>query len=325
MKICVTGGAGYIGSHTCKALARAGHKVIVYDNISTGHRDNVRWGEFFYGDIRDTQALRTCFKNFRPDGVIHFAASAYVGESVTNPGKYFSNNVSGTLSILEAMRDENVPAIVVSGTCAVYGQPKTVPIREDCPKAPINPYGASKLFMERMLADFETAHGTRWMSLRYFNAAGSSPEGEIGERHDPEPHLIPRVISAALGHSEAIDIYGTDYPTPDGTCIRDYIHVDDLAKAHILGMEHILAEKSSQALNLGTGQGASVLEIIEGIGRLAEKDVPARKKERRAGDPPQLVADPTKAWEVLNWKAEKDLAQTLLDAWNFLKSLSTPF
>lgn len=318
MKICVTGGAGYIGSHTCKALAKAGHEVVVYDNLSTGHRQFVKWGDFEHGDIRDTQLLRACLKKYRPDGVIHFAASAYVGESVENPGKYFSNNVAGTLSILQAMREEEIPAIVVSGTCAVYGQPETVPIDESCPKNPINPYGASKLFMERMLADFETAHGIHWTSLRYFNAAGSDPDGEIGEIHDPETHLIPRVMLAALGRLEAVDIYGTDYPTPDGTCIRDYIHVDDLASAHILAIERLLGGKSSMAVNLGTQKGSSVREIIDGVATISGMPVPAREMERRPGDPACLVADAAKAANTLGWRPQKPLKDMLQDAWAFL-------
>lgn len=320
MKICVTGGAGYIGSHTCKALAHAGHTVVVYDNLSTGHRNFVRWGDFCHGDILDTQNLRACLRKFKPDGIIHFAASAYVGESVENPGKYFSNNVGGTLSILNAIRDENVPAIVVSGTCAIYGQPKSVPIAEDCPKSPINPYGASKLFMERMLADFETAHGVRWTSLRYFNAAGSSPDGDIGEIHNPETHLIPRVMLAALGQIEAIDIYGTDYPTPDGTCIRDYIHVDDLARAHILSMERLLSGGESLALNLGTEKGSSVREIVAGVERISGRRVPRREMPRRAGDPACLVTDAAKARAVLGWEAQKPLPTMLKNAWAFLES-----
>lgn len=318
MKICVTGGAGYIGSHTCKTLAAAGHTVVVYDNLSTGHRDFVRWGDFVHGDIRDTARLRSCLKEFRPDGIIHFAASSYVGESVRDPGKYFRNNVGGTLSILEAMRDEGVNALVVSGTCAVYGQPETVPIAESCPTRPISPYGASKLFMERMLEDFAVAHGLAWMSLRYFNAAGGSPEGEIGELHSPETHLIPRVMLAALGRLPAIDIYGTDYPTPDGTCIRDYIHVDDLARAHVAGMEHLLGGGDSMALNLGTGHGASVREIVSGVEALCARAVPSRTVARRAGDPACLVAEARKAHEVLGWSAEKNLATILADAWKFL-------
>lgn len=317
MKICVTGGAGYIGSHTCKALAAAGHEVIVYDNLSTGHREFVRYGSFEHGDIRDMQKLRACFSKYKPDGVIHFAASAYVGESVKNPGKYFSNNVGGTLSLLEAMRDEGISNIVVSGTCAVYGVPEKMPISETSPTAPINPYGASKLFMERMLADFHAAHDLNWTSLRYFNAAGGSPEGEIGEKHDPETHLIPRVIMAALGQIEAIDIYGNDYSTPDGTCIRDYIHVDDLARAHLLAMERLLGGNESRPINLGTGKGSSVKEIILGISQIAGKEVPCRFRERRPGDPPTLIADATVAADILRWKAEKSLQMILEDAFRY--------
>lgn len=320
MKICVTGGAGYIGSHTCKALARAGHELFVYDNLSTGHRELVKWGNFEHGDIRDTQRLRACFRKHRPDGVIHFAANAYVGESVTDPGKYFDNNVGGTLSILAAMRDEAVPAIVVSGTCAVYGQPEIVPISEDCPKAPINPYGASKLFMERMLADFHTAHNLRWISLRYFNAAGSDPDGETGEMHFPETHLIPRVIQAALGAIETIGVYGTDYPTPDGTCIRDYIHVDDLAAAHVLSMEKLMNGGGNMAINLGTEKGSSVAEIITRLEQISGRAIPVSYGPRRPGDPAMLVADATLAKDVLGWKAEKNLEEMLQDAWSFLSA-----
>lgn len=317
MKICVTGGAGYIGSHVCKALAEAGHDVIVYDNLSTGHRSFARWGEFRHGDIRDALRFRACLREFRPDGIIHFAASSDVGESITNPGKYFSNNVGGTLSILEAMRDENCHAIVVSGTCAVYGEPKEMPISESHPLNPINPYGASKLFMERMLADFAAAHGLRWTSLRYFNAAGNSPAGEIGELHFPETHLIPRVMFAALGKIDAIDIFGADYPTPDGTCIRDYIHVDDLASAHILALSRLLAGGESMALNLGTGKGASVREIIAGVERVSGRKVPHRKMERRPGDAVALIANAAKARDVLGWEAQKNLDEILQDAWAF--------
>lgn len=319
MKILVTGGAGYIGSHTCKALAQAGHEVVVYDNLSTGHREFVKFGDFEYGDVRDTQQLRKCLAKYRPDGVIHFAASAYVGESVQNPGKYFSNNVGGALSLLEAMVAEGVPNIVASGSCAVYGQPDIIPISEDCPTNPINPYGASKLFMERMLADFHTAHAVNWTSLRYFNAAGSSPDGSIGEWHDPETHLIPRVIFAALGKIEAIEIFGSDYPTQDGTCIRDYIHVDDLAKAHILAMERLIAGGESRAYNLGTGKGASVLEIVSGLETITGRKIPVKFAERRPGDPAVLIAEATAAQNDLPWQPEQELQAILLDAWNYLK------
>ena len=318
MKILVTGGAGYIGSHTCKALAQAGHTVIVYDNLSTGHRAFVLWGDFEHGDIRETEKLRACLRRHQPDGVIHFAASAYVGESVENPGKYFRNNVEGTLSILEAMRDEGVHNIVVSGTCAVYGEPDVVPISESCRPSPINPYGASKLFMERMLADFEVAHGMQWVCLRYFNAAGSSPQAEIGELHTPETHLIPRVMMAALGKVAAINIFGTDYDTPDGTCIRDYIHVDDLADAHVLAAAYLVNGGKSIPLNLGTENGFSVREIVHGTGKVSGKSIVCREVARRAGDPACLIADATKAKAVLGWSANASLEKMLTDAWNYL-------
>ena len=321
MKILITGGAGYIGSHTCKELARLGHSVIVYDNLSTGHREFVRFGDFEYGDIRDTQNLRECLKRHFPDGIIHFAASAYVGESVVNPGKYFHNNVVGTLSILDAMRDEHISNIVVSGTCAVYGQPNKIPITEDCPCNPINPYGASKLFMERMLADYATAHDICWCSLRYFNAAGGSADGEIGEWHDPETHLIPRVIFAGLGKIPAVDIFGDDYDTPDGTCIRDYIHVEDLARAHVLAMQHLLKGGENLAVNLGTGRGASVLEIVTGIGEVLGRSVPHTIRPRRPGDPARLVADASRARNVLNWEPVIDLTRTLADACVYARKL----
>lgn len=320
MRALITGGAGYIGSHTCKALAEQGHDLLVYDNLSTGHRSFARFGEFVHGDILDTQNLRNCFRRWHPDVVIHFAALINVGESVVNPGKYFRNNVVGTLSILEAMRDEGIENIVVSGTCAVYGQPKKMPIGEDQPTAPINPYGASKLFMERMLADFERAHDIKWASLRYFNAAGSDPDGEIGELHTPETHLIPRVAMAALGLIPEIEIFGNDYPTPDGTCIRDYIHVDDLASAHIRAANHLMERRESLAANLGTGHGASVRQIIDMLGQISGKQILEKIRDRRAGDPAILVADASHAAQMLDWKPERSLQNMLQDAWNFLSA-----
>lgn len=319
MKICVTGGAGYIGSHVCKALANAGHEVIVYDNLSTGHRQFVKWGPFEHGDIRDNLRLEEVLNKYQPDGIIHFAASAYVGESVIKPEKYFSNNVGGTFSLLEAARRSCKPKIVVSGTCAIYGQPDAVPISEKCEKKPMNPYGASKLFMEQMLSDYERAHNMQWTSLRYFNAAGSDPECETGELHEPETHLIPRVIMAALGKIDAIEVFGQNYPTQDGTCIRDYIHVDDLAKAHILAMERLIRGGTSLGINLGTEKGASVLEIIDGVKKVSGKDFPVKMGDNRAGDPAILIADTTLAKNELNWQAEKDLNTMLEDSWRFLK------
>lgn len=318
MKILVTGGAGYIGSHTCKALNKSGHQVIVYDNLSTGHRNFAKWGEFIHGDIKDTQKLRSALKIHNPDIIIHFAAHAYVGESVLDPGKYFLNNVQGTLSILEAMRDENIKNIVVSGTCAVYGEPDKMPIEESTPCLPINPYGASKLFMERMLSDFQKAHGINWMSLRYFNAAGSSPEGEIGELHDPETHLVPRVILASLGVIPPLQIFGVDYPTLDGTCIRDYIHVDDLAQAHILGAHYLLENGSSGSINLGTGNGYSVNEIIKTSEKISGKPVPHISSSRRGGDPAILVANAQKAKQILGWEPKYHLDDILDHAWKFI-------
>lgn len=312
MRILVTGGAGYIGSHTCKTLAGRGHTVVTYDNLSTGHRQLVRWGDFEHGDILDTQRLRACLRRHRIEGVIHFAASAYVGESVVDPGKYFRNNVCGTLSILEAMRDEGVPHIVVSGTCAVYGCPERMPITEDTPTSPINPYGTSKLFMERMLADFEVAHGLRWMSLRYFNAAGCDPDGETGEWHDPETHLIPLALMAAAGRIPRLEIFGDDYPTPDGTCIRDYVHVMDLADAHVRGVNVLAQGGKSQPINLGTGRGFSIREVLAAVEEVTGAAVPHVMSARRAGDPPVLVADADRAKAVLGWKMSHSLLHDIL-------------
>ena len=321
MNILVTGGAGYIGSHTCKELARQGYTVVVYDNLSTGWKNFVKWGPLVHGDIRDTQRLRQAVKRHNIDGIIHFAAKAAVGESVVNPGKYYSNNVMGTLSILEAMRDEKVNSLVVSGTCAVYGEPERVPITEDVPLRPINPYGSSKLFMERMLADFEVAHGLHWTSLRYFNAAGCDPDGEVGERHDPETHLIPNILRAARGEIPALTLFGDDYPTQDGTCIRDYVHVCDLARAHVLAMRRMVEGGASMPINLGSGTGFSVKEILTTAEQAIGKRVPYSIAARRPGDPPRLVADPRLASEVLGWSCQQSSVSLILEtAWQWLAS-----
>lgn len=315
-KVLVTGGAGYIGSHACKLLARSGYTPVVFDNLVYGHRDFVKWGEFEEGDLCDAARIREVIAKHRPEAVLHFAAYALVGESVTNPGKYYRNNVGGTLNLLDAMVAVGVKRIVFSSTCATYGVPSVVPIPEDHAQEPINPYGMSKLMVERMLADFEVAHGIRFAALRYFNAAGADPDGEIGERHDPETHLIPLVLDAATGARADIAIFGMDYPTPDGSCIRDYIHVSDLAQAHLLALGHLESGKESLRLNLGTGRGYSVREVIATAEAVTGKKIPVRVAERRAGDPPSLVGDPTQARTVLGWKAEyPDLETIIRHAW----------
>lgn len=320
MRVLVTGGAGFIGSHTCKALARNGDEVVVYDNLETGHLEFVKWGPLIHGDIADTQKLRKVLQKYKPDAVIHFAGFIQVGESVGDPGKYYRNNVSSALNLFEAMRDEDIHNIVVSGSAAVYGATVAESLNEDMPVKPINPYGKSKLIMEEMLEDFHTAHGLNWISLRYFNAAGSSPDGEIGELHNPETHLIPNIIKAALGRAPEIKLFGTDYPTPDGTCIRDYIHVDDLAGAHVLAAHYLMEDGQSGPLNLGTGTGSSVREVIEGVRKVSKRNFSVKEMERRDGDPARLVANPARAREVLGWTARKNLEDMITDAWNFLRN-----
>lgn len=316
--ILVTGGAGYIGSHTCKALAGAGYTPVVFDNLSAGYESFVRWGELIRGDILDTDGLAAIMREKRPLGVIHFASFIQVGESVKSPGKYYRNNTGGSLSILEAMRASGVENIVVSSTAAVYGEPKTVPIGEDSPSAPLNPYGTSKAMMERLLDDFESAYGIRSAALRYFNAAGADPEGEVGERHNPETHLIPRVFMAAAGEIPALKLFGDDYPTPDGTCIRDYIHVCDLADAHILALEQLLAGNRGLKANLGTGHGYSVRQIIDESRRVIGKDIPYSIEPRRDGDAPSLVAKVERAKEVLGWQARHSSLENIIStAWNW--------
>lgn len=302
MRVLVVGGAGYIGSHSCKALALAGHEPIVYDNLVFGHEDAVKWGPLERGDILDGERLDEVLSRYKPEFVMHFAAFAYVGESVADPAKYYRNNVTGSLSLLEAMRRQGVSNIVFSSTCATYGVPETLPIVETTSQRPINPYGYSKLVVENALADYGHAYGLRWVALRYFNAAGCDPDGELGERHDPETHAIPLAISAALGSGPRFKAFGTDYPTPDGTAVRDYIHVSDLASAHVKAVDYLAQGGSSDAFNLATGRGTSVRELVEAVGRAVGRPVPVDFVERRAGDPPQLVADGTKARAVLGWE-----------------------
>jgi len=316
-RILVTGGAGYIGSHCCKALAAAGFEPVVFDNLHMGHREAVRWGPLIEGDMRDAEALKAAVREARPDAIMHFGALALVGESTAHPERYYAVNVGGTLNLLEAMQRTGVARLVFSSTCATYGEPDRVPITEDTPKRPINPYGATKLACERMMEDFDAAHGLRSVRLRYFNAAGADPEGEIGEWHDPETHLIPLVLVAALGRRPAISIFGTDYPTPDGTALRDYIHVMDLAEAHLAALRHLLAGGASAAVNLGTGNGASVREVIQTVESVTGRKVPVSEEPRRAGDPPALIADPSRAQKLLKWRARSDLSAMIADAWRW--------
>jgi UDP-glucose-4-epimerase GalE len=300
--ILVTGGAGYVGSHACKALAAAGFRPVVYDNLSRGHREAVRWGPLVQGDLHDRDTLVAAMRSHAIAAVMHFAALAYVNESVKDPALYYTNNVGGTLSLLAAMRDSGVSSIVFSSTCAVYGVPDKVPITEATVKAPLNPYGETKLAIERALHWYGGAFGLRYAALRYFNAAGADPDGEIGEAHDPETHLIPLVLRAALGRGKSLDIYGTDYPTRDGTAIRDYIHVADLADAHIRAIDYLAAGGESGALNLGTGHGYSVRDVVAAVEQVSGRAVPRREMPRRAGDPPELVADPALARARLGWQ-----------------------
>lgn len=316
MRVLLTGGAGYIGSQTAKALALGGLEPIVLDNLTSGHRWAVRWGPFIQGNAGDADLVQATLREHRVEAVIHFAANAYVGESLLVPHTYFHNNVTNTLSMLGAMHDAGVTTIVFSSSCATYGKPISLPIREDHPQHPISPYGDSKLFVERVLRWYGEAYGLRWIVLRYFNAAGADPEGDLGELHEPETHLIPVIIQTALGQRPCVDINGVDHPTPDGTAVRDYIHVCDLANAHVQALQHLLKGTGNCALNLGTGKGYSVLEIISAVEAVANRPVPRREAPRRPGDPPELVADPSAAAEALDWRARMSGLRTIIDsAW----------
>lgn len=302
MRILVTGGAGYIGSHSCKALAAAGHEPIVFDSLVHGHAEAVRWGPLEQGDILDAARLDEVLRRYRPDLVMHFAAFAYVGESVTDPAKYYRNNISGSLCLLDAMMRNGVGKFIFSSTCATYGMPDTLPIREETLQRPINPYGFTKLAVERALIDYERAYGLKWAAMRYFNAAGCDPDGELGEDHEPETHVIPLAIMAALGSGPRFKIFGTDYATADGTAIRDYIHVSDLADAHARAAAYLQGGGDSRAFNLSTGQGVSVLDLIKSVERATGRPVPTELADRRAGDPPVLYAVADRAAEVLGWR-----------------------
>ncbi|PJO49909.1 UDP-glucose 4-epimerase GalE [Brucella pituitosa] len=301
-KILVTGGAGFIGSHTAKLLHKSGFSPVVYDNLSTGHRSSVCWGEFVEGDTLSQEQLIAAISTFDPAAIIHFAATAYVGESVTDPAKYYRNNVGGIQSVLEASRLTGGRPVIFSSSCATYGIPDVLPIREGETQNPINPYGRTKLIAEHMLADYSAAYGMPYAALRYFNACGADLDGELGEKHDPETHLIPRAMLAAAGMADCLEVYGDDYETPDGTCIRDYIHVVDLARAHVLAVEHLLNGGGNLVLNLGTGRGTSIKEIVDAIDRLTGRKVPVEMRARRAGDPPVLYADPAEAAAKLGFR-----------------------
>jgi len=320
--VLVVGGAGYIGSHTCMAIAAHGLTPVCFDNLISGHRELVKWGPLVVGDLADRVALRKAFEDYPIDSVMHFAAHAYVGESVTNPARYYQNNVANTLGLLDCMRAANVNSIVFSSTCATYGVPTSVPIAEDHPQAPINPYGWSKLMVEQILKDYEHAYGLRHAVLRYFNAAGADPEGKTGEWHEPETHLIPLVLDVALGKLPAITVFGDDYPTPDGTCIRDYIHVTDLAAAHMLALDRLLATGNSLICNLGNGRGFSVREVIAGATRVTGMPINTVISSRREGDPAILVGDAGTAKAILGWTPHFDSIDAILaTAWAWQQKL----
>ena len=321
--VLVTGGAGYVGSHACKALRATGFEPVTYDNLYRGHAWAVKWGPFEQGDIADTARLQAVIRKYRPVAVMHFAALAYAGESVTEPAAYYRVNVAGSCSLLDAMRAEGLRTLVFSSTCALYGDCDLPKIPEGAPFKPVSPYGFSKLAIERMLADCAAAHGLRSVSLRYFNAAGADPDGEIGEVHEPETHLIPLVLEAAAGKRSHIDVYGTDYPTPDGSCVRDYIHVADLADAHVKALQRLLSAGEgglAQAFNLGTGEGHSVKQVIDAARRVTGRPIKAELKPRRPGDPPQAIADATLAGRELRWQPRFGKLDAILEtAWNWMQ------
>jgi len=318
VRILVTGGAGYIGSHTAKALAHAGFEPVVYDNLSEGYRWAVQWGPLVEGSLSDRSRLQEALLQHSIEGVIHFAAHAYVGESMREPRKYFQNNVTEALVLLDTLLDAGIGTFVFSSSCAVYGLPETLPIAESNPKLPLSPYGESKLFLERALTWYDAAYGLRSACLRYFNAAGADVDGELGELHRCETHVIPLVIESALGNRGPVEVFGTDYPTPDGTAIRDFVHVSDLADAHVLSLKRLMTEKESFAVNLGAGRGISVLEIIRAVEKQAGTAIRWESRPRRAGDPPALVADASLARALLGWNpARSTLDQIISSAWRW--------
>lgn len=318
MAILVCGGAGYIGSHVNKQLNKEGYDTIVFDNLIYGHRKAVKWGTFVKGDLADMDAIEAVFEGYRIDAVFHFAAYAYVGESVKQPEKYYYNNVVNTLNLLKVMRKHGCDKIIFSSTCAIYGEPEHVPITEDMMQNPINPYGATKLMVEGIFKDYRKAYGLKFVALRYFNAAGADPDGEIGESHNPETHLIPLILDAASGKREDVKVFGMDYDTPDGSCIRDYIHVADLADAHLLAFHHLEEGNSGGFFNLGNMVGTSVLEVIESVRRVTGREFEVTFTGRRPGDPAKLVGSSGKAWRVLGWKPMYgDIDTIVAHAWRW--------
>ncbi len=325
MKVLVTGGAGYIGAHAVRELKKVGYEVVIFDNLIYGHRELAQGERLIVGELENGALLREVFAEHRVEAVMHFAAFAYVGESVENPAKYYRNNVVATLNLLDVMREAKVNRFIFSSTCATYGEPKEVPIPESHPQQPINPYGASKVMVERILQDYSNAFGLKYVALRYFNAAGADESGEIGEDHNPETHLIPLVLDAALGRRNHITIYGTDYETPDGTCIRDYIHVSDLADAHVLGLKYLENGGASDVFNLGNGNGFSVREVIETARRITGKEIRVVEGARRAGDPAKLIGSAEKAKQVLGWKPKFNQLETIIaTAWKWHQKRFAP-
>ena len=316
--VLVTGGAGYIGSHTCKALASAGMRPVVFDNLSLGHRWAVKWGPLVQGELLDTEAVTRALREHGVQAVVHFAASAYVGDSMRDPGAYYRNNLLTTLSLLDAMHAADVRTLLFSSSCSVYGNPVHVPVDEAHPTAPLSPYGQTKLDGENAIGWYGRAHGIKWAALRYFNAAGADPEGEIGEVHDPETRLVPRAVMAALGQVGPLEVFGNDYPTPDGTAIRDYVHVSDLARAHVLALQGLLKGVASGVVNLGTGRGYSVLQVMQAVEAVAGRAVPHVMRPRREGDPAEVVADASRAQAMLNWRpAHSELDSIVATAWQW--------
>jgi len=318
MKVLVVGGAGYIGSHMVKMLSLAGHDVVTLDNLSNGYEDAVKYGEFIEGDIADAQLLNSIFSKTAFDGVMHFASYIQVGESVEKPSMYYKNNVTHTQVLLDAMVEHGITSFIFSSTAATFGEPEYIPIDEKHPQMPINPYGHSKLMVEQILADFDHAYGLKSVSLRYFNAAGADADGELGERHIPETHLVPLVLQAASGRRDSIAVFGTDYDTPDGTCVRDYIHINDLCSAHLLGLEHLVAGGESKAYNMGNGQGYSIKEVIDVAKKVTGNNFEVKLAERRDGDPAKLVADSSLLQKELGWSPQyTDLETIIRHAWEW--------